>query len=147
MKVRTRKRLRSGYFLDRKPRIRYRGQLLAAKMVDSSDQGLGVEMSAPLEIDSFVSFGGVGLRGRAQVVHCRPSDDGVFCAGLKVEAVSFRKLDVSSQALPDDLVEGVEEVLFGGTEDSSEEKSQANVSEPSMSQLAGVIATERWEHV
>ena len=74
MKVWTRKRLRSGHFLGRKLRIGYRGQLLAAKMVDSSDQGLGVEMSAPREIDSFVSFVGVGLRGRAQVVHCRPSD-------------------------------------------------------------------------
>ena len=164
-----RQRLRSGCFRGRKLRIGYRGQLLAAKVVDSGDQGLGVEMSAPMEIDSFVSFVGLGLQGRAQVVHCRPSDDGVFRAGLKLEAVSFRKLDVSSRALPsetvkvhdprdrllnagalgepkgqgtDDLVEGVEEVQLGATQDSSEEKSQANVSEPSMFQLAPVSTQE-----
>ncbi len=57
MKVWTREkrqRLRSEFFRSRKLRIGYRGQLLAAKVVDSSDHGLGVEMSAPLEIDSFV---------------------------------------------------------------------------------------------
>ena len=171
MKVWTREkrqRLRSEFFRSRKLRIGYRGQLLAAKVVDSSDHGLGVEMSAPLEIDSFVSFVGIGLRGRAQVMHCRPSDDGVFRAGLKIEGVSFRNLDVSSQALPsetvkvhnardrllnagaigepqgqgaDDLVEGVEEMHFGGTQDSSEDRSRANVSE-SMSQLARVSTQE-----
>ncbi len=172
MKVRTREQrqqLRSRHFLGRKLRISYCGQLLAAKVVNSDDQGLEVEISTPLQIDSFVSFVGIGLRGRAQVVHCRPSDDGVFRVGLKLEAVSFRKLGISSRALPsetvkvhnprdrllnggaigepkghgtDDLVEGVEKMQFGGTEDSSEEKSQANGFEPSMSQLAGVGTQE-----
>ena len=168
MKVWKRQRLRSGFFRGKGLRIGYRGQWLAAKVVDSGEHGLGVEMSAPLEIDSFVSFVGIGLRGRAQVVHCRPSDDGVFRAGLKLEAVSFRKLDVSSRALPsetvkahnprdrllsagaigepkghgtDDLVEGVEEMHFGGTQDSSEGRSRANVSE-SMSELARVSTQE-----
>ena len=101
-------------------------------------------------------------------MHCRPSDDGVFHAGLKIEAVSFGKLDVSSRALPsetvkaynprdrllnagaigepkgrgtDDLVEGVEEMHCDGTQDSSEERSRINVSE-SMSQLAPVSTQE-----
>ena len=164
-----RDRLRSGYFRGKKLRIGYCGQSLAAKVVNSDDQGLGVEISTPLEIDSSVSFVGIGLRGRAQVVHCRPNDDGVFRVGLKLEAVSFRKLDVSSRALPsetikahaprvqllnagangepkadgtDDHVEAVEEMHLAGAQDSSEEKSQANVSEPSTSQLARVSTQE-----
>lgn len=164
-----RQRLRSRVFRGKKLRIGYRGQLLAAKVVDSSDHGLGVEMSVPLESDSFVSFVGIGLQGRARVVHCRPSDDGVFRAGLELETVTFRNLDVSSRALPsetvkvheprdrllnagaigepkgqvtDNLVKGVEEMQFGDTQDSSEEKPQANSSGPSMSQLAGESTQE-----
>ena len=96
--------LRSRFFRRKKLRIGYRGQMQAAKVVDSSDHGLGVEMSAPLESDSVVSFVGIGLQGRARVVHCRPSDDGAFRAGLELEAVSFRKLGVSSRALPSETV-------------------------------------------
>ena len=95
-----RERLRSEFFRGRKLWIEYRGQVLAAKVVDSSDHGLGVETPAPLEVNSFVWFAGVGLRGRAQVKHCRRSDDGVFRAGLNLETVSFRELDDFSRVLP-----------------------------------------------
>ncbi len=100
-----RRQLRSDLFRGRKLWIDYRGQVLAAKVVDSSDHGLGVEMSAPLEVDAFISFAGIGLRGRAQVKHCRRRDDGVFQVGLSLEAVSWRKLDVSSRALPSETVQ------------------------------------------
>ncbi len=159
-----RERLRSEFFRGRKLWIEYRRGVLAAKVVDSSDHGLGVEIPAPLEVNSFVSFAGVGLRGRAQVKHCRRSDDDVFRAGFNLEAVSFRELDVPSRVLPsetvpvhdprdrllnagaigepkgqvtDNLVKGGEEVQFNNTQDSSEEESQANGSGTSISQLAG----------
>ena len=170
-----RQRLRSEFFRGRRLWIEYRGQVLAAKVVDSGDHGLGVEMPAPLEVNSFVSFAGVGLRGSAQVKHCRRSDDGVFRAGLNLEAVSFRELDVPSRALSSETVQvhdprdrllnagaigepkgqvadnpvkggeevQFEEVQFGDTQDSSEEKSQATGSGPTMSQLAGESTQRR----
>ena len=101
-----RRQPRSDIFSGRRLWIDYRGQVLAAKVVDSSDHGLGVEMSAPLEVEAFVSFAGIGLQGRTQVKHCsRRPDDDVFHVGLSLEAVSFRKLDVSSRALPSETVQ------------------------------------------
>ncbi len=100
-----RRQPRSDIFSGKKLWIDYRGQVLAAKVDNSSEHGLGVEMSAPLEVEAFVSFAGIGLQGRAQVKHCRRRDDGVFHVGLSLEAVSFRKLDVSSRALPSETVQ------------------------------------------
>ena len=88
-----RKRLRSGHFGGRKLRIDDGGRLLAAKVVDFSDRGFGVEMSSSLHAGLSVSFVGAGLQGRAQVVHCEPDRDGWFRVGFALEQVTFRKLD------------------------------------------------------
>ena len=88
-----RKRLRSGHFGGRKLRIDDSGRLLAAKVVDFSDRGFGVEMSSSLHAGLSVSFVGAGLQGRAQVVHCEPDHDGWFRVGFAFEQVTFRKLD------------------------------------------------------
>ena len=88
-----RKRLRSGHFGGRKLRIDHSGRLLAAKVVDFSDRGFGVEMSSSLHAGLSVSFVGAGLQGRAQVIHCEPDHDGWFRVGFALEQVTFRKLD------------------------------------------------------
>ena len=164
LKTSTRERRRgrrSGFFRGRKLSIDWRGQVLAAKVVDSSDQGLGVEMSAPLEVDSVVSFTGVRLQGRAQVKNCRRNDDGLFRVGLNL--VSSPEFALSSGAHPsktvqvhdppdrlrnagaieepndrvaDNLVNGVKE-MHSDTQESREAKSQDNGSAPAMSQIAG----------
>ena len=82
-----RRQLRSGYWRGRELGIDAGGQFLVAQVVDSNDDGLGVEMSTTLPIGLSVSFVGAGLQGRAQVVHCRRADYGIVRVGLKLEEV------------------------------------------------------------
>ena len=91
--LKQRRRLRSGHLRERELKIDSGGQLLAAQVVDSSDHGLGVKMSTSLAIGLSVSFVGAGLQGRAKVVHCRRTENGIFRVGLALEEVTFCKLD------------------------------------------------------
>ena len=100
-----RKRLRSGHFRGRKLRIDDSGRLLAAKVVEFSDRGFGVEMSSALHAGLSVSFVGAGLQGHAQVVHCEPGHDGWFRVGYAIEQVTFRKLDSFTRTLWHNTVE------------------------------------------
>ena len=87
-----RRRLRAGFLRGRELRIDSGGQFLAAQVVDSNDDGLGVEMSTSLPIGSSVSFVGARLQGRAQVVYCRRTEKGIVHVGLTLEEVTFCKL-------------------------------------------------------
>ncbi|HYM08290.1 MAG TPA: PilZ domain-containing protein [Terriglobales bacterium] len=73
---------------------------LAAKLVDISDGGVGVETAAPLEAGSFVSIRGelhstrfcVGLQGRVRVAHCKHVKGGLFRVGLAFEGAFCRNI-------------------------------------------------------
>ena len=82
--------------------IGYRGQLLSGHVVDSNDRGLGVELAVPMEVNSSVSFSGVGLYGTAAVIYCTSGDDGAYRVGLDLREVRFGDLDFSSLDLLDE---------------------------------------------
>lgn len=82
--------------------IGYRGQLLSGQVVDSNDRGLGVELAVPIDLNSSVSFSGVGLYGTATVIYCTSGDDGAYRVGLDLREVRFGDLDFSSLDLLDE---------------------------------------------
>jgi hypothetical protein len=73
---------------------------IAAKVVDASENGLGIEMFVPLVAGSTVSLRGefhgegisMGLEGRARVAYCQAQSSGVFRIGLAFENVAYRPL-------------------------------------------------------
>jgi len=135
---------RTEHLRGRKVRIQWRGQWFAARVVDSSDQGLGVESPVPLETNAVVAFVGAGVRGRAQVMHCRQTGERVFRAGLQLEEVRFKGPGQALKAGPEaeppaqtaNLLEGSDHVYFGQTQESSEEKPQINGTEADFSESA-----------
>ena len=86
-------------------RLEYAGKLLAAKLIDASDGGLGAEMYVQLQPGAAVAFAGelhspffcMKLHGRARVAYCRTRDEGVYRIGLAFEDVNVRKLDCSHE--------------------------------------------------
>jgi hypothetical protein len=86
-------------------RLEYAGKVLAAKLVDASDGGLGAEMYVQLQPGAAVAFAGelhspffcMKLHGRARVAHCRTQDAGVYRVGLAFEDVHVRKLECSHE--------------------------------------------------
>ncbi len=96
-----RKQLRTGKSRSEHLRLEYAGKVLAAKLVDASDGGLGAEMYVQLQPGAAVAFAGelhspffcMKLHGRARVAHCRTQDAGVYRVGLAFEDVHVRKLD------------------------------------------------------
>ena len=97
--------LRSGHLCGRDLGIDTGGQFLVAQVVDSNDDGLGVEMSTALPIGLSVSFVGAGLQGRAQVAHCRRAKNGMVRVGLTLEEVTFCKLGSFHPALFRDVAD------------------------------------------
>jgi hypothetical protein len=73
---------------------------LSAKVVDASENGLGIEMFVPLVAGSTVSLRGefqgegisMGLEGRARVAYCQAQPSGIFRIGLAFENVAYRPL-------------------------------------------------------
>ena len=71
----------------------------AAKLIDATDSGVGVEMYVPLVEGSTVALDGeltspdlsLNLHGRARVVYCRCENGGTFRVGLVYEEVAYRK--------------------------------------------------------
>ncbi len=72
---------------------------MAAKLVDASESGLGVETYVPLPVGSLVDIQGdlrqtgfsLTLEGQARVVHTRKCPEGVFRIGLAFEEVHYRR--------------------------------------------------------
>ncbi len=85
--------------------IEYAGQLIVAQVINSNDRGLGVEMASPIDLESVVSFRGVGLRGKAAVIYCAIGEDGVYRVGLDIQEVRFGDLDFSSLDLLDETAQ------------------------------------------
>ena len=71
----------------------------AAKLIDATDSGVGVEMYVPLVEGSTVALDGeltspdlsLNLQGRARVIYCRCEDGGTFRVGLAYEEIAYRK--------------------------------------------------------
>ena len=71
----------------------------AAKLVDVTESGVGVEMYVPLVEGSTVALEGelanadlsLNLQGRARVVYCRCENGETFRVGLAYEEVAYRK--------------------------------------------------------
>ena len=71
----------------------------AGKLVDATEEGLGVEMFVPLVVGSVVSIAGelsipelyMAIQGQARVAYCRCENGGTFRVGLAYEEVSYRK--------------------------------------------------------
>ena len=72
----------------------------AAKLVDVSETGVGVEMFVPLVVGSVVRVAGdlyssdysLNLQGKARVIYCRCEKEGSFRIGLAYEQVAYRKI-------------------------------------------------------
>jgi hypothetical protein len=72
---------------------------LAAKLVNASDTGVGVDTYVPLRVGSTVFVEGklrhtsysLALKGQARVVHARALGDGVYLIGLVFEKVAYRR--------------------------------------------------------
>jgi hypothetical protein len=75
------------------------GRRFAARLVDASQQGLGVEVLAPFSVGSVVEVAGelhgpefcLGLEGSARVAHCRHRA-GLFRMGLSLQQITYRTL-------------------------------------------------------
>jgi hypothetical protein len=100
-----RKQLRTEKSRSEHLRIEYHGKLLAAKLVDAGDGGLGAEMYVELQPGTAVAFAGelhspffcMKLHGRARVAHCRTRKEGVYRVGLAFEDINVRKLDCAHE--------------------------------------------------
>jgi hypothetical protein len=100
-----RKQLRTEKSRSEHLRLEYHGKLLAAKLVDASDGGLGAEMYVELQPGAAVAFAGelhspffcMKLHGRARVAYCRTREEGVYRVGLAFEDVNVRKLDCAHE--------------------------------------------------
>ncbi len=72
----------------------------AAKLVDVSETGIGVEMFVPLVVGSTVAVAGdlhspdysLNLKGKARVIYCHCEKEGAFRIGLAYEQVAYRKI-------------------------------------------------------
>jgi hypothetical protein len=72
---------------------------LAAKLVDFSEQGVGLEMFAPLRVGSVVELDGclqstdlaLSLAGRAKVIHAKRQKHGPYRIGLQIEEIAYRR--------------------------------------------------------
>ncbi len=72
---------------------------LAAKLVDTSETGVGVDTCVPLRVGSTVVVEGklrntsysLALKGQARVMHARALGDGVYRIGLIFEDVAYRR--------------------------------------------------------
>lgn len=92
---------RSPEFHARRLRLDYHGRLLGARLVDYSDQGLGVEVLSQLPVGSEVAVSGeisgeeglVSISGKVIVEHCRPRQDGVYRIGFSLEKAVIEKLN------------------------------------------------------
>ena len=81
------------------PRLRH--WVAAARVVDFSQGGLGVEMFESLPVGLVVSASGelhstdwcMSLKAQARVTSCRGLDAGVFRIGFEFQDVSYRALD------------------------------------------------------
>lgn len=82
-------------------RIDYCGRLLAARLVDFSKTGIGIEALSPLPVGAEVTIDGelvggesaFGLDGRVRVAHCRPRRDGICRIGLRLEGSVLQPLN------------------------------------------------------
>jgi hypothetical protein len=91
---------RSPEFHARRLRLDYQGRLLGARLVDFSDQGLGVEVLSQLPVGSEVAVSGeisgeegvVSISGKVIVEHCRSRQDGVYRIGFSLEKAVIEKL-------------------------------------------------------
>src|SRR5690606_21083326 len=91
---------RSPEFHARRLRLDYQGRLLGARLVDFSNQGLGVEVLSQLPVGSEVAVSGeisgeegvVSISGKVVVEHCRPRQDGVYRIGFSLEKAVIEKL-------------------------------------------------------
>ena len=71
----------------------------AAKLIDATEEGVGVEMYVPLVEGSIVSVDGelsipdlsLNVQGQARVAYCRCENGGTFRVGLAYEEMSYRK--------------------------------------------------------
>ncbi len=91
---------RSPEFHARRLRLDYQGRLLGARLVDFSDQGLGVEVLSQLPVGSEVAVSGeisgedgvFSITGKVIVEHCRSRQDGVYRIGFSLEKAVIEKL-------------------------------------------------------
>lgn len=74
-------------------------RVLAAKLVDAGETGVGVETCVPLQVGSIVVVEGklrhrtysLALKGQARVMHARSLGQGVYRIGLAFEDVAYRR--------------------------------------------------------
>ncbi len=74
---------------------------ISAKLVDLSETGMGLQILSPLRVNAEVGVcvnlyrddSGEELKARAQVMHCRAEDDGLYRVGLAFQGVYWRALD------------------------------------------------------
>ncbi len=74
-------------------------RVLAAKLVDAGETGVGVDTCVPLQVGSTVAVEGklshrtysLALKGLARVVHARSLGHGVYRIGLAFEDVAYRR--------------------------------------------------------
>jgi hypothetical protein len=80
-------------------RERGAGRIVAAKLIDGSEAGVGVETFVPLPVGSVVVVEGnlkeagyaLVLKGQARVTHAREMGNGTFRIGLWFDEVSYRR--------------------------------------------------------
>lgn len=92
---------RANKFRARHLRLDYYGRLLGARLVDFSENGLGVETLSPLPVGSTVGISGelhsqdqvLAISGSARVSHCQPRKDGVCRVGLILDRSNFGEVD------------------------------------------------------
>ena len=83
------------------PDVPLRHWVAAARIVDFSPGGLGVELFEPLAVGLVVSASGdlhgadwcMSLTAQARVTSCRDLEGGVFRIGFEFQEVSYRPLD------------------------------------------------------
>lgn len=74
-------------------------RIVAAKLVDTSETGVGVDTCVPLRVGSTVVVEGklrhssysLALKGHARVLHARALGHGVYRIGLVFEDVAYRR--------------------------------------------------------
>jgi hypothetical protein len=74
---------------------------VGAKLIDLSETGMGLQILSPLRVNAEVGVcvnlyrdgSGEELKARAQVMHCRAEDNGLYRVGLAFQTVDWRALD------------------------------------------------------
>lgn len=98
---------RSPEFHARRLRLDHQGRLLGARLVDFSEQGLGVEVLSPLPVGAEVAVNGevagedglYSITGFVIVEHCRSRQDGVCRIGFSLAKAKVERLNT----LPEDF--------------------------------------------